>query len=124
MTYINISYFNFSFYHSMSIKSSGRIGFVSARPRWWCSQALYNMVWNGCLSIQPTELPEELKCRTKTNRVRENKKRYGTSISSRPKIVSLHLEEVSGEGNTMVGKRAGDASVVFSLLEKKAQMRL
>ena len=70
-----------------------------------CSRTLYNMVWNGQLSI-PTELPEALKRKTKKRRVRENKKRYGTSISEHPEIASLRLEEGHWEGDTVVGKRA------------------
>ena len=70
-----------------------------------CSRTLYNMVWKGRLSIQPTELPEALKRKAKKHRVRENKKRYGTSISSRPEIASLRLEEGHWEGDTVVGKR-------------------
>ncbi len=72
-----------------------------------CSRILYNMVWNGQLPIHPTELPEALKRKTKKRRVRENKKRYGTSISERPEIASLRLEEGHWEGDTVVGKRAG-----------------
>ena len=89
-----------------------------------CSRTLYNMVWNGHLSIHPTELPEALKRKTKKRRVRENKKRYGTSISERPEIASLRLEEGHWEGDTVVGKRAGKESVVFSLLEKKTETYL
>ena len=84
-----------------------------------CSRTLCNMVWKGHLSIQPMELPEVLKRKAKKHRVRENKKRYGTSISSRPEIASLRLEEGHWEGDTVVGKRTGKESVVFSLLEKK-----
>ena len=58
------------------------------------------------------------------DRVRENKKRYGTSISSRPEIASLRLEEGHWEGDTVVGKRAGKESVVLSLLEKKTETYL
>lgn len=82
------------------------------------------MVWNGSLSIQPTELPEALKRKTKDHRVQQNKTRYGTSISSRPKIASLRLEEGHWEGDTVVGKRAGKESVVFFLLEKKTETYL
>lgn len=89
-----------------------------------CSRTLYNMVWNGCLPLQPTELPEALKRKTKKHRVPENKKRYGTSISDRPEIASLRVEEGHWEGDTVVGKRAGKESVVFSLLEKKTQTYL
>ena len=89
-----------------------------------CSRTLYNMVWNGCLPLHPTELPEALKRKTKKHRVRENKKRYGTSISDRPEIASLRMEEGHWEGDTVVGKRAGKGAVVFSLLEKKTQAYL
>jgi len=89
-----------------------------------CSRTLYNMVWNGHLSIQPMELPEALKRKAKKHRVRENKKRYGTSIASRPEIASLRLEEGHWEGDTVVGKRAGKEAVVFSLLEKKTETYL
>lgn len=51
----------------------------------------------------------------------ENKKRYGTSISSRPEIASLRLEEGHWEDDTVVGKRAGKEAVAFSLLEKKTE---
>ena len=86
-----------------------------------CSRTLYNMVWRGCLPIHPTELPEALKRKTKKHRVRENKKRYGASISDRPEIASLRLEEGHWEGDTVVGRRSGKESVVFSLLEKKTE---
>lgn len=86
-----------------------------------CSRTLYNMIWNGRLSIQPTELPEALKRKTKKRRVRENKRHYGTSISERPEIASLRLEDGHWEGDTVVGKQAGKESVVFSLLEKKTE---
>ena len=86
-----------------------------------CTRTLYSMVWTGRLCIRPTELPEALKRKMNKPRVRENKKRYGTSISNRPEIASLRLEEGHWEGDTEVGKRAAGASVVFSLLEKKNQ---
>ena len=56
--------------------------------------------------------------------MRENKKRYGTSISEHPEIASLRLEEGHWEGDTVVGKRAGKESVIFSLLEKKTETYL
>lgn len=89
-----------------------------------CSRTLYNMVWKGHLSIQPMELPEALKRKAKKHRVGGNKKRYGTSVSSRPEIASLRLEEGHWEGDTVVGKRAGKEAVVFSLLEKKTETYL
>lgn len=70
------------------------------------------------------ELPEALKRKAKKHRVGGNKKRYGTSVSSRPEIASLRLEEGHWEGDTVVGKRAGKEAVVFSLLEKKTETYL
>ena len=69
--------------------------------------------------VHPTELPEALKRKTKKRRVRENKKRYGTSISEHPEIASLRLDAGHWEGATVVGKRAVKESVVISLLVKK-----
>lgn len=89
-----------------------------------CTRTLYNMVWRGQLTIQPIELPNALKRKAKKIRPRENKKRYGTSISERPEIASLRLEEGHWEGDTVVGKRAGKESVIFSLLEKKTETYL
>lgn len=89
-----------------------------------CTRSLYNMVWSGHLCIRPTELPEALKRKTTKPRVRENKKRYGASISNRPEIASLRLEEGHWEGDTVVGKRAAGESVIFSLLEKKTRTYL
>lgn len=89
-----------------------------------CSRTLYNMVWKGHLCIHPTELPEALKRKTKKHHVRENKKCYGASISDRPEIASLRLEVGHWEGDTVVGKKSGKESVVFSLLEKKTETYL
>ena len=89
-----------------------------------CTRTLYNEVWAGNLDLSVTELPEAMKRKTKKRRVLENKKRYGTSISEHPEIASLRLEEGHWEGNTVVGKRAGKGSVVFSLLEKKTETYL
>jgi transposase, IS30 family len=89
-----------------------------------CTRTLYNMVWAGVLSITPTELPEALKRKIKEHMSRENKKRYGESISNRPEIAALRKEEGHWEGDTVVGKRAGKEAVVFSLLEKKTETYL
>ena len=43
------------------------------------------------------------------------------SIDSRPEIASQRTEEGHWEGDTVVGKRIGKETVVFSLLEKKTE---
>lgn len=82
------------------------------------------MVWRRDVSIRPTELPEALKRKATKRRERANKRHYGASISTRPEIACLRLEEGHWEGDTVVGKRAGQESVVFSLLEKKTETYL
>jgi IS30 family transposase len=86
-----------------------------------CTRTLYNMVWANLLPVKVTELPEALKRSLRKRKNRENKKRYGTSISQRPEIASLRTEEGHWEGDTVVGKRDGQETVVLSLLEKKTQ---
>ena len=89
-----------------------------------CTCTLYNMVWDGLLPLTPTELPEALKRKAKSHRDREHKRKYGQSISVRPEIAGLRIEEGHWEGDTMVGKRAGKEAVVLSLLEKKTETYL
>ena len=87
-----------------------------------CTHTLYNEVWAGNLSIAVTELPEAVKRKQhKETMPRENKKSYGKSISIRPEIASLRIEEGHWEGDTVVGKRAGKEAVILSLLEKKTE---
>lgn len=87
-----------------------------------CTHTLYNEVWAGNLSIVVTELPEATKRKQhKKTKPQENKKSYGKSISIRPEIASLRIEEGHWEGDTVVGKRAGKEAVILSLLEKKTE---
>ena len=59
--------------------------------------------------------------RNKATKPRENKKKFGKSIDLQPQIVSQRIEEGHWEGDTVVGKRAGKESVVFTLVEKKTE---
>ena len=69
-----------------------------------CSRTLYNMVWNGRLSIQPMELPEALKRKAKKHRVRENK-----TAQAFPAARRLHL---------FVWKRATGKVIPWSASER------
>lgn len=87
-----------------------------------CTHTLYTEVWAGNLSMSVTELPEATKRKQhKDHKPRENKKAYGNSISDRPEIAALRVEEGHWEGDTIVVKRAGKEAVVLSLLEKKTE---
>lgn len=65
------------------------------------------------MSIKPTELPEALKRKATKHREMANKRHYGASISTRPEIACLRLEEGHWEGDTVVGKRRTRISGVF-----------
>ena len=87
-----------------------------------CTHTLYNEAWAGTISLGVMELPEAMKRkRHKDAKPHENKKKFGKSIDLRPEIASQRIEEGHWEGDTVVGKRAGKESVVFSLVEKKTE---
>ena len=87
-----------------------------------CTHTLYNEVWAGSLDLSVTELPEAMKRKQhKDSKPREHKKNFGSDISQRPEIAALRIEEGHWESDTVVGKRAGNETVVLSLLEKKTE---
>lgn len=87
-----------------------------------CTRTLYNEVWAGNLSLAVTELPEAVKRkRNKDSKPRENRRSYGKSITERPEIASLRIEEGHWEGDTVVGKKEGKEAVILTLLEKKTE---
>jgi IS30 family transposase len=86
-----------------------------------CTKTLYNELWDGNLPMTVTEMPEALKRRRYTNKSRQNKRVYGTSIDDRPKIAAERVEEGHWEGDTVVGHRGGKESVILTLLEKKTE---
>ncbi len=86
-----------------------------------CTGTLYNEIRAYSSPLALTELPEALKRKPSTIRSHVNKRVYGSSISERPEVASMRIEEGHWEGDTVVGKRNGKEAVVFSLLEKKTQ---
>lgn len=90
-----------------------------------CTHTLYNELWAGNLPISVTEVPDALKRKQRKEKTtRENKKAYSKSIDERPEIAALRVEEGHWEGDTVVGKRDGKESVVFSLVEKVTEAYL
>lgn len=86
-----------------------------------CSRTLYNWVWANLIPLKVMELPEALRRKTSKSKPHENKKLFGKSISNRPSVADLRIEEGHWEGDTVVGKRNGKEAVIFSLLEKKTE---
>ncbi len=87
-----------------------------------CACTLCNEGWAGNPDGSVPELPEALKRKQhKASRHRAHRKDYGRSITRRPEIAALRMEEGHWEGDTVVGKKAGKDAVVLSLLEKKTE---
>lgn len=84
-----------------------------------CTKTIYNAVWSGKIDLTLFDLPEALQRSRKENRVRKNKRVYGTSIDKRPAEIFERVTEGHWEIDTVVGKRAGNESVVLTLVEKK-----
>ena len=85
------------------------------------SVTLYNWVWANLIPLKVMELPEALRRKTSKSKPHENKKLFGKSISNRPSVADLRIEEGHWEGDTVVGKRNGKEAVILSLLEKKTE---
>ena len=86
-----------------------------------CSRTLYNWVWANLIPLKVMELPEALRRKTSKSKPHENKKLFGKSISNRPSVADLRIEEGHWEGDTVVGKRNGKEAVILTLLEKKTE---
>ncbi|EJW96756.1 integrase core domain protein, partial [gut metagenome] len=81
-----------------------------------CSRTLYNWVWANLIPLKVMELPEALRRKASKPKPHENKKLFGKSISNRPLVADLRIEEGHWEGDTVVGKRNGKEAVILSLL--------
>lgn len=83
-----------------------------------CTKTLYNYVELGLLPIKNIDLPEKLRRNTKTQKVRENKRKLGTSIDERPEIVELRTEFGHWEIDTVLGKKEEYEPCVLTLVER------
>ena len=89
-------------------------------PKWAmvCTKTLYNMLWAGKLPITVFEVPCALSRKRHRKWNRKNKRMLGRSIDERPAIVDAHEELGHWEADTVVGKRQGRESVVFTMVER------
>lgn len=85
------------------------------------TKTLYNELWAGNLELSVMEVPEALKRKRHRRKVRQNKRKYGSSIEERPEIAACRTEIGHWEGDTVVGRRNGKEAVILTLLEKKTQ---
>ena len=83
-----------------------------------CTKTLYNMLWAGKLPITVFEVPRALSRKQHRKWNRKNKRMLGRSIAERPAVVDEHEELGHWEADTVVGKRQGKESVVFTMVER------
>lgn len=86
-----------------------------------CTKTFYNYIDKGILKIKNIDLPLKLKRTTKPKRVRENKKKLGTSIDDRPESIEDREEFGHWEIDVVIGKKSKDEPVLVTLLERKTR---
>lgn len=89
-----------------------------------CTKTLYNYVDLGLLPIKNIDLPAKLSRNTKSEKVRESKRNFGTSIDERPEIVRFRTEFGHWEIDTVLGKKCEDEPCVLTLVERMTRMCL
>jgi len=83
-----------------------------------CTKTLYNYIDAGLLEIKNIDLPLKLKRSSKSNRVKQNKKKLGTSIDERPECVNDRSEFGHWEIDTVIGKKTKDEAALLTMTER------
>lgn len=86
-----------------------------------CTKTLYNYMDAGLLGIKNIDLPEKLKCNTKKEKVRKNKRILGDSIELRPESVELREEFGHWEADTVLGSKRDEEPCIVTLVERKSR---
>ena len=86
-----------------------------------CTKTLYNYIDLGLLGIKNIDLPLKLRRNTKPNRIKNNKKKLGTSISERPSYIEERKEFGHWEIDTVIGEKSSDDNVLLTLVERKTR---
>lgn len=86
------------------------------------TQTLYNWVDMGICGIKNIDLPKKVQRKTHTQRVRQHKRIYGTSIEERPAYVDNRTMFGHWEGDGIVGKNK--QGHLITLVERKTGIGL
>lgn len=86
-----------------------------------CTKTLYNYIDLGLLAIKNIDLPMKLRRNNKTNRVKNNKKKFGKSIEERPIEIDNREEFGHWEIDTVIGEKSGDDCVLLTIVERKTR---
>ena len=85
------------------------------------TKTLYNYVDLGLLPIKNIDLPAKLHRNKKSTRVRNNKKKLGTSISDRPNSIENREEFGHWEIDCVLGEKSNKDKVLLTLVERKTR---
>lgn len=88
-----------------------------------CTKTIYNYIDLGFLSVKNVDLYLKVKFKNKKKRVKENKRKLGESIETRPENINSRTEFGHWEIDTVVGCR-GSESVLLTLDERKTRKRI
>ena len=86
-----------------------------------CTKTLYNYIDLGFLRIKNIDLNSKLKRKTKTKKVRENKRVLGRSIEERPNDIKLREEFGHWELDLVIGSKKDHDKVLMVLIERKTR---
>lgn len=86
-----------------------------------CTKTLYNYIDLGLLAVKNADLPQKLRRNTKSVRVREHKKCFGTSIDERPENVDSRKEFGHWEIDTVIGEKSKQDSVLLTIVERQTR---
>ena len=89
-----------------------------SRSEMVCTKTLYNYVDLQLLSIKNIDLPDKLKRKTKTKKVRKNKRKLGESIENRPEAINQREEFGHWEGDSVLGSKNADEPAIFTIVER------
>jgi transposase, IS30 family len=86
-----------------------------------CTKTLYGYTDLGLLGIKNYNLPEKLRRKPKTKRIRENKRVLGRSIEERPEDVNDRSEFGHWEADLVIGSKRNNDDALLTLLERKSR---
>lgn len=86
-----------------------------------CTKTLYNYIDLGLLAVTNADLPQKLRRNTKSTRVKEHKKSFGTSIKERPENINLREDFGHWEIDTVIGEKSKNDCVLLTIVERKTR---
>jgi len=89
-----------------------------------CTKTLYNYVDMGFLPIKNIDLPEKLRRKKKSSKVRENKRIFGSSIEERPEEIDTRKEFGHWEADSVIGSKKKEEPCVLTIVERQTRMAI